>query len=66
MENVNTFQKDGKDENIPKGWKSGKYSNKTDEMTIFQEDGGAIYIPKDLKTQDQLRALPWQGIKMML
>ena len=44
-----------------------------EKLKIFQKDGKGergggleIYIPKYLKYQDQLRALPWQGITMML
>jgi hypothetical protein len=45
-------------------------------MNIFQNDGQReyilkgwkikLYLTKDLKTQDQLRALPWQGDKLVL
>ena len=45
-------------------------------MNIFQKDGQReyilkgwkikLYLTKDLKTQDQLRALPWQGIALIL
>ena len=38
------FQNNGKEKNIPKGWKSRKYSNKAYKMTIFQKDGGGEYI----------------------
>lgn len=43
-----------------------------EKVKVFQKGGGGgggdleIYIPKYLKTQDRLRALPWQGITMML
>ena len=40
------FQNNGKEKNIPKGWKSRKYSNKAYKMTIFQKDGGGNIYSK--------------------
>ena len=45
MEKINIFQKDGKCEYIPKGWKRWKYSKIREKRKIFQNNGKGENIP---------------------
>ena len=50
MENTTIFQKNGKDEYIPNGWKMCIHSKRMEKMKIFQNNGKEKNIPKGWKS----------------
>ena len=55
MEITEIFQKDVKDEYIPKGWKMWIHSKRMEKMNILKKDGKHEYIPKGWKIKLKLK-----------